>query len=254
MAGQVKDKVALVTGGASGVGLEAVRLLHAEGARVAISDVNVEAGSRLAAELGERALFLRHDVASESDWTAAIAAAQQQFGALDVLVNNAGILIAGDLESGRLEDFRRLLQVNTESVFIGCQQGIAAMKERGGSIINMASVSSWLPVEAYAGYSASKAAVAALTRAAALSCRKQGYAIRVNSIHPDGIYTPMMQASLPKGVTQQMVMHDAQRNRGGRAYMPERIAQLILFLASDASSVISGSELRADNAVLGMGL
>lgn len=118
----------------------------------------------------------------------------------------------------------------------------------------MASVSSWLPVEQYAGYSASKAAVSALTRAAALNCRKQGYAIRVNSIHPDGIYTPMMQASLPKGVGKEMVLHDPKSNRAGRAYMPERIAQLVLFLASDESSVMSGSELHADNSILGMGL
>ncbi len=254
MTARLKDKVALVTGGASGVGLEAVKLFLAEGAKVAISDINAEAGETLAAELGERALFVRHDVTSESDWTTAIKAVQQRFGCLNVLLNNAGILIAGDMESGRIEDFRRLLQVNAESVFIGCQQGIAAMKAQGGSIINMASISSWLPVENYAGYSATKAAVSALTRAAALKCRKQGYGIRINSIHPDGIYTPMMAATLPTGVTKEMVLHDAQRNRGGRAYMPERIAQLVLFLASDESSVISGSELHADNAILGMGL
>lgn len=255
MSGRVQGKLALVTGGASGVGLETVKLLHAEGARVAISDLNVAAGSALAAELGERALFVRHDVASEADWQQALATVQQHFGAaLDVLVNNAGILIAGDIEDGRVEDFRRLLQVNAESVFLGCQQGIRAMKAGGGAIINMASVSSWLPVQSYAAYSASKAAVSALTRAAALNCRKKGYAIRVNSIHPDGIYTPMMQASLPKGVTEEMVLHDPSRNRAGRAYPPERIARLVLFLASDESSVISGSELHADNAILGMGL
>lgn len=254
MSGRVQDKVALVTGGASGVGQEAVRLLLAEGAKVAFSDINAEAGAALAEELGERALFLRHDVSSEEDWSTVIAAVQAHFGPLQVLVNNAGILIPGDMERGRVADFRRLMQVNADSVFIGCQQGIAAMKEGGGSIINMASVSSWLPVEPYAGYSASKAAVAALTRAAALNCRKLGYPIRVNSIHPDGIYTPMMQASLPKGVTAEMVLHDAKKNRGGRAYLPERIAQLILFLASDDSSVMSGSELHADNAILGFGL
>jgi len=254
MAERLRGKVVLVTGGASGVGLEVVRLLLGEGAKVAFSDINQAQGQQLAAELGEHAMFLRHDVSSEADWRSVMAAVQQRLGRLDVLVNNAGILLAGDMESGRLEDFSRLLKINTESVFIGCQQGIAAMKETGGSIINMASVSSWLPVEQYAGYSASKAAVAALTRAAALNCRKQGYAIRVNSIHPDGIYTPMMQASLPQGVSREMVLHDAKHNRGGRAYMPERIAQLVLFLASDESSVMSGSELHADNSILGMGL
>ena len=248
-------KVAIVTGGASGVGQEVVQLLHAQGAKVCISDINEEAGKALAARLGERALFVRHDVTNEDQWKTAIARTQEAFSApLNVLVNNAGILLKGDMETGRLEDFRKLLNVNAESVFIGCQQGIAAMKEHGGSIINMASVSSWLPVEPYAGYSASKAAVSALTRAAALLCRKKGYAVRVNSVHPDGIYTPMMQASLPAGVTREMVLHDAARNRAGRTYMPDRIAQLVAFLASDESSVMSGSELHADNSILGMGL
>ena len=254
MTKRLQGKVALVTGGASGVGLEVVKLLLGEGAKVAFSDINDAVGQQMAADLGADALFVRHDVSSEADWTAVMKAVQQRFGTLNVLVNNAGILLPGDMETGRLEDFSRLLKINTESVFIGCQQGIAAMKQAGGSIINMASVSSWLPVEQYAGYSASKAAVSALTRAAALNCRKQGYAIRVNSIHPDGIYTPMMQASLPKGVTQEMVLHSAKHNRGGRAYLPERIAQLELFLASDESSVMSGSELHADNSILGMGL
>ena len=254
MANRLQGKVALVTGGASGVGLEVVKLLLGEGAKVAFSDINEAVGQQLVAELGERSMFVRHDVSNEVDWKSVMAAVQQRMGTLNVLVNNAGILLPGDMETGRVEDFSRLLKINTESVFLGCQQGITAMKEAGGSIINMASVSSWLPVEQYAGYSASKAAVSALTRAAALNCRKQGYAIRVNSIHPDGIYTPMMQASLPKGVQKEMVLHDAKRNRGGRAYMPERIAQLVLFLASDESSVMSGSELHADNSILGMGL
>ena len=251
--GRVQDKVALVTGGASGVGLETVRLLLAEGAFVAISDINAEAGERLAAECGERAIFVRHDVSSESDWTAAIRAVQQRFGPLDILVNNAGILLPGNIETGTLAQFRQLMQVNADSCFLGCQQGVAAMKARGGSIVNMASVSSWLPVEGYAGYSATKAAVAALTRAAALYCRKNGLAIRVNSLHPDGIYTPMMQASAP-GVPAGHMLFDPTKNPRGRAVLPERIAQVLLFLASDDSQAISGAEIRADSAILGMGL
>lgn len=258
MAGQVQGKVALVTGGASGVGLEIARLLLAEGAQVAISDINAEAGQRVADELaqafGERIMFVCHDVSAEADWTLVIGAVQQRFGALTVLVNNAGILIPGSIESASLAQFRRLMQVNADSCFLGCQQGVAAMKAGGGSIINMASISSWLPIEGYAGYGATKAAVAALTRSTALLCRKKGYQVRVNSVHPDAIYTPMMQASLPPGVTADMVLHDAQSNRAGRACLPERIARVVLFLASDASSVISGTEIRADNAVLGMGL
>ena len=258
MTGRVKGKVALVTGGASGVGLEAVSLLLAEGAKVAFSDINADAGEQRAAEWNlqypDRVMFVRQDVSSESDWAVTMAAVAQRFGTLNILVNNAGILIPGTIETAQLEQFRRLMQVNADSCFLGCQHGVAAMKESGGSIINMASISSWLPIDSYVAYSATKAAVASLTRSTALLCRKQGYRIRVNSIHPDGIYTPMMETSLPRGVTKEMVLHDPQHNRGGRAYMPERIAQLILFLASDESSVISGTEMHADNAVLGMGL
>ena len=251
--GRVQDKVALVTGGASGVGRETVRLLLDEGAFVAIGDINAEAGQALADEGGERALFVRHDVASEADWRAAISAVQQRFGPLDILINNAGILIPGSIETATLAQFRQLMQVNADSCFIGCQQGVAAMKARGGSIVNMASVSSWLPIEGYAGYSASKAAVAALSRAAALYCRNNGHAVRVNSLHPDGIYTPMMQASAP-GVAAKYLLFDAKANPKGRACLPEQIAKVLLFLASDDSQAISGAEIRADSAILGMGL
>src|SRR5690606_8837412 len=151
------------------------------------------AGEAFAKECGERAMFIRHDVASEADWAAAIAAVQQRFGALDILVNNAGILIQGSIATATLAQFRQLMQVNADSCFIGCQQGIAATKERGVSVVNLASVSSWLPIEGYAGYSATKADVASLTRSSALYCRNNGLPVRVNSVHPDGIYTPMMQ-------------------------------------------------------------
>lgn len=253
MAGRAQEKVALVTGGASGVGRETALLLAAEGALVAISDLNDEVGAALAAQIGERAIFVRHDVARESDWTQAIAAVQRRFGPLDILVNNAGILLPGNIETGTLAQFQQLMTVNAGSVFLGCQQGVAAMKARGGSIVNMASVSSWLPIENYAAYSASKAAVAALSRAAALYCRKNGHPVRVNSVHPDGIYTPMMQASAP-GVPAQYLLFDARTNPKGRACLPEQIAQVLLFLASDASSAINGAEIRADGAILGMGL
>jgi 3(or 17)beta-hydroxysteroid dehydrogenase len=251
--GQVSNKVALVTGGSSGVGLETVTLLLREGARVAFSDVNVEAGQALAARCGPEALFIRHDVSQEADWAAAIAATQEHFGPLDILINNAGILIPGNIETGTLAHFRQLMQVNAESVFLGCQQGLAAMKERGGSIVNMSSVSSWMPIDNYVGYSASKAAVAAITRTAALYCRKNGLPVRINSLHPDGIYTPMMKASAPD-VPAHYMLFDPQKNPKGRATLPEKIAQVMLFLASDASQAINGAEIHADSAILGMGL
>jgi 3(or 17)beta-hydroxysteroid dehydrogenase len=196
---------------------------------------------------------LRHDVSNEVEWQQVITKVQAHFGPLDILINNAGILLPGSIETATLAQFRQLMQVNADSCFLGCQQGIAAMKERGGSIVNMASVSTWLPIEGYAGYSASKAAVAALTRASALYCRKNGLAIRVNSLHPDGIYTPMMKATAP-GVPEKYLLFDPKVNPKGRAIMPVHIAKVLLFLASDDSMAISGAEIKADSAILGMGL
>lgn len=251
--GRVNNKVALVTGGASGVGKETVELLLNEGAYVAFGDIDDQAGEALANACGERALFLHHDVSNEAEWQQVIAKVQSHFGPLDILINNAGILLPGSIETATLAQFRQLMQVNADSCFLGCQQGVAAMKERGGSIVNMASVSTWLPIEGYAGYSASKAAVAALTRATALYCRKNGLAIRVNSLHPDGIYTPMMKATAP-GVPEKYLLFDPKVNPKGRAIMPEHIAKVLLFLASDDSMAISGAEIKADSAILGMGL
>jgi 3(or 17)beta-hydroxysteroid dehydrogenase len=251
--GRVQGKVALVTGGASGVGREDALLLAREGARVVLTDVNQEAGEALANEIGEQALFLRHDVASEDDWRSVLGTVQRRFGRLDVLVNNAAILMPGSIEDATLEQWRNVMRVNTDSCFLGCHFGVAAMKHDGGSIINMASVSSWLPINTYVAYSASKAAVASLTRTVALHCRKSGYPVRVNSIHPDGIYTPMMQASAP-GVDPKYLLFHPETNRGGRACMPEHVADVVLFLASDESRFVSGAEIRVDNAIQGMGL
>jgi len=255
MNNRFENRLALVTGGAGGVGMEVVKLLHAQGARVAVSDLNEQGAHELANALGDRVIAGKHDVSNEDDWRSAIDRAQQRFSLpLSILVNNAGILLAGNIETGTLADLRKLFQVNTESIFIGCQQGILAMKEHGGSIINTASISSWFPMADFVAYGASKSAVASITRAAALHCRKSGYDIRVNSVHPDGIYSPMTQAVMPEGVTAEMMLYNPKHNINGRMCMPERIAQLIVFLASDESSVVSGSELRGDNAILGMGV
>lgn len=257
--GRVQGKVALVTGGASGIGRETVLLLAREGAQVAIGDIASAAGETLASEIntelgGERVMFLHLDVSSESAWTSAIAIVQQRWDRLDILVNNAGILAAGDIETASLQQFQQLMRVNAESCFLGCKHGVRAMREHGGAIVNMASVSSWLPVEGYAAYSASKAVVASLTRSTALHCRSHALDIRVNSVHPDGVYTPMMQASLPPGVTPEMILFDPRTNPKGRAGRPEHIASVVLFLASDEARAMNGAEVHADSAILGMGL
>ncbi|WP_213308454.1 SDR family oxidoreductase [Paraburkholderia sacchari] len=250
---RLQDKVALVTGAASGLGSAIALAFAREGARVVLADIDAQAGAAMAQRIGAQARFVAHDVTNEGDWARAIAAAHEHFGALDVLVNNAGILKQGTIEQASFEQWQDVMRVNAGSCFLGCRYGIAAMKEKGGSIVNIASISSWLPIDGYAAYGASKAAVASLTRSSALHCRKNGYAIRVNSVHPDGIYTPMMQASAP-GVDPKHLLFDKDHNRGGRACAPEDIASIVLFLASDESRQISGAQMQADNAILGMGL
>lgn len=259
MPDRLTGKVALVTGGASGLGAETARLLVQEGARVALTDIADDAGERLAADLAadygaDHALFLHHDVTSEADWQRVIASVTAHFGALDILVNNAGILIPGDIEHATLDAFRQTLDVNAQSCFLGLKYGVAAMKAHGGAIVSVASVASWLALDGYPAYSASKAAVAALTRSTALHCRRNGYDIRVNSLHPDGIWTPMMQASLPPGVPPKAVQFDPHANPRGRALLAGHVARALLFLVSDDAAAVSGAEIHADRAILGMGL
>lgn len=245
MAGRIEGKVALVTGGASGVGRATVELFVGEGARVVFTDLNVDAGESLAAALGEQAIFIRQDAASASDWEHVSAAVRDRFGRLDILVNNAGILLKGSIEDATLDDWQRLMRVNADSVFLGCKAGVALMKDRGGSIINMSSIAGIAAKEDYAAYGASKAAIAGLSRAVAAHCRKSKYRIRCNSIHPDGIMTPMTAASYPKGIDPLRFTIDA--DPMNRACLPEDVAAAILFLAEDGSRAVNGIELRVDS-------
>lgn len=256
---RLAGKVALVTGGASGLGAETVRLFAREGARVALTDIADAAGEQLAGELctalgAGHVRFVHHDVTRDEDWQRVIADTVAHLGPLDILVNNAGILVPGDIEHATLEAFRKTLEVNAQSCFLGLQHGVKAMRARGGAIVSVASVASWLAVDGYPAYGASKAAVAALTRSAALHCRRKGYDIRVNSLHPDGIWTPMMQASLPPGVAPEVVQFDPHANPRGRALKVEHVARALLFLASDDAAAISGAEIHADRAIHGLGL
>ncbi|AYC34036.1 SDR family oxidoreductase [Pseudomonas cavernae] len=246
MAGRVQGKVALVTGGASGVGRETALLLAREGAQVLISDINVEAGQALVAEIGAAASFIRHDAASESDWNAVIEALRARHGRLDILVNNAGILLKGSIEETSLDDWHRLQRINSDSVFLGCRAGIALMKEgAGGSIINISSLAALAGRDDYAAYSASKGSVAALTRAVAAHCRRSKYRIRCNSLHPDGVLTPMTNAQYPAGVDPRKFTIDS--DPMNRMCLPEDVAASVLFLACDDSRAINGVELRVDS-------
>ena len=248
---RVKDKVAIVTGAASGVGKADALLLAAEGARVVLTDINEEAGRDVAREIGDAALFVRHDIAEEEDWQRVIAAAVQRFGRLDALVNNAAICPVGSIEETSLDVWRKVMRTNGDGYFLGCKHGVQAMKQHGGSIVVMSSVAALGGLAPMCAYSGSKGAVTALARSVAVHCKRSGYRIRCNSIHPDGIWTPMTQAMMP-GLDPATLGIGA--DPMARMCDPMDVAQLVLFLVSDESRFINGAELRIDNAQLISGL
>ena len=244
MSARLQGKVALITGGASGMGEHSVRLFAAEGAQVLLTDLNVEAGQRLAEELGEAVSFVEQDVSDAQGWQALGAHIDARHGRLDVLVNSAGILKAGSIEDCTLDDWQRLLRVNADSVFLGCQTAVALMKRGGGgSIVNLASITSMAGKPDYLAYSASKGAIAALTRSVAAFGRP--HRIRCNSVHPDGVLTPMTRAVYPAGVDPERLTIDA--DPMNRACRPQDVAHAIVFLASDEARAINGIELRIDS-------
>ncbi|MCK9533400.1 MAG: glucose 1-dehydrogenase [Pseudomonas sp.] len=243
MSGRLLGKIAIVTGAASGVGESVARLFVREGAKVLMTDLNQADGVRIAAEIG--ATFVRHDVTDPAGWQQVVNTAIETFGQLDILVNNAGILIAGDIETASYDDWKRLMTVNADSVFLGCKAAIAVMKKQGGAIVNMSSIAALAAKEDYVGYSASKGAVAALTRAIAADCRLKRYRIRCNSVHPDGILTPMTRATYPKGIDPEMLTID--QDPMNRACRPEDVANGVLYLVSDEARAVNGIELRIDS-------
>jgi 3(or 17)beta-hydroxysteroid dehydrogenase len=253
MGDRLKGKIAIITGAASGVGKADALLFAAQGARVVLTDLNEEAGREVAAQIGDGALFVRHDISSETGWSDVFGATQKHFGTPNVLVNNAAILQLGSIEDATLEQWQRIMRINAEGYFLGCQAAVRAMKDAGGAIVNMSSVAALGGLGMFCAYSASKGAVTALTRAIAAHCKTQGYKVRANTIHPDGILTPMTEpffGSAEAGRAQLTESVDP----ASRMCLPEDIAQLVLFLASDESRFINGSEYRIDNAQMIMGV
>ena len=243
---RLAGKVAFISGGARGMGAEEARLFAREGARVAFGDVLEDEGRKVEAEIAEaggEALFVRLDVTSESDWQNAISATVDRFGKLDVLVNNAGVLALEIVENITVEEWDRVMDVNAKGVFLGTKAAIPEMRKAGGgSIVNISSISGNVGQDLIqAGYNASKGAVRLLTKATAIQYASEG--IRVNSVHPGGTMTPMTEFSWGDP---ELHKERVARNPLGRYGQPIDIAYGVLYLASDESSYVTGSELVID--------
>ncbi len=246
--GRVQDKVALITGGASGIGLATAELLAREGARVMVADIDRDAAARAVAALGPPATAHPLDVTREADWIAATDAVVRDCGRLDILVNNAGIALLKDIEATTLEDWRGLMAVNLDGAFLGCKHAVRVMKERGGgSIVNLSSVAGMIGDPSLAAYCASKGGVRLLTKSVALHCARRGYHIRCNSVHPSFVQSPMLEAMIAGARNpEKMRANVAAASPVGRLAKPVEVAQTILFLASDEAAFTTGAELVVD--------
>lgn len=248
MTGRVAGKIALVTGGGSGLGAADCAALAREGATVIVTDVSLESARRVAERIGNGALAMALDVASEEAWVSLTAELDQRFGRLDILVNNAGIVQMADCEDVTLEQFRRVNSIMNEGVFLGCKYALPLLKRaENASIINMSSTGALLGYPIFFAYSAAKGAVRAMTKSIAIMCQEKGYRIRCNSVHPGAIETPMVQEAEGR-IGQAQPVATGVLPAGAKG-APEDVANMILFLASDESRFVTGAEFVIDNAV-----
>lgn len=262
MAGRVEGKIALITGGAQGLGEAAARMLAREGAKVAITDVNAKGAAAIAESINAQhkgaAIAIAHDVTQEEQWKAAVVEAEKAFGGLHILVNNAGIGLTKDLLDISLEEWRKVHAIDLDGVFMGCKAAIPLMAKTvkntglGGSIVNISSISGIIAGHNMAAYNSAKAAVRHLSKSVALYCARREMNIRSNSVHPVFIATPILD-----GLVQRFGKEEAYAKLGrqvplGKIGEPDDIAYAILYLASDESKFVTGAELKVDGGISAM--
>ena len=258
MTDRLAGKVALITGGASGLGANAAELMAKEGARVVVADVAVDRGKAVADRLGSAGHFVKLDVTSEDNWKAAIQETVDKFGAIHVLPNSAGIGLSKTVEEITLEEWRKVHAIDLDGVFLGCKHGVAEIKKHtarlGGSVINISSISGIIAGANMAAYNSAKAGVRLLSKSVALHCAKSGYNIRCNSVHPTFVDTPILDgtakaASLDKAVLLEKLARQIPLKFVGE---PNDIANAVLYLASDESRFMTGAELKLDGGISAM--
>lgn len=248
---RVKDKVAIVTGAGGGLGGATALLLSKEGAKVVVTDINEVNGKEVAEEIrreGGEAVFIKHDVASERDWSEVIEKTLSEFGKLDILVNNAGVQLIKEIENTSLEEWRWLMSINLDGVFLGTKYAIGAMKKSGGgSIVNISSAVGIIgTADDTAAYAASKGGVRLFSRTAAIELSKAGhnYNIRVNSVHPGVIETPMVASMMAQDEEFRKKLEAV--HPIGFLGKPIDIAYAVLYLASDESRLVTGTDFVVD--------
>lgn len=250
---RVEGKIALVTGAASGIGRACAVMLAAQGARVAVTDINFEGARAVAEAIGGDAHPILHDVTDEAAWAAALDATVAHFGALNVLVNCAGKVLVGSVEDTSLKDWRDLHALDLDSVFLGCKLAIPHMAASGGgSIVNISSISGIVAGHNVAAYNSAKAAVRHLSKSVALHCARRGDGIRCNSVHPTFIDTPILDdllGNLDRGEGLQKLARQVPLGIVGE---PDDVAHAVVYLASDESRLMTGSEIILDGGVSAM--
>lgn len=242
---RLENKIALITGASKGLGEANTRLFIAEGAKVIMTDIDQDTGEELAQELGENAEFIYQDVRNEEDWKTLIDDIVARYGGLDVLVNNAGVVKPGSIESQTMEEYDFIMDVSARSTFIGCKYAVPAMRESGGgSIINMASIAAIQGVPRVSAYSAAKGAVHGLTINIAAYCAGEQMNIRCNCLSPSSIDTPMVQNI--RAQFGQSAEDAAKLAPKGEIGEPNDVANTVVFLASDESKFINGTNIPID--------
>ena len=243
--GRVTDKVAIITGGASGLGLASARRLAEEGARVVLADINLEQGQAVADEI-PGARFEHLDVTREANWIALIDKVITDFGRLDILLNCAGIVRLASIEDTTEEIWREINAVGTDGTFFGCKHALRVMKSAGGgSIINMCSTASIQGGPMIFAYAASKSAIRGMTKSVAVLSAQNGYGVRCNSVHPGNMRTPMLE-----GMKEIVMENDPEAAKAMENIWvgePVDVANMVLFLASDESVAVNGAAMVVDN-------